>query len=116
MIFWDSSALVALLVDEAETAVRIALLENDSVMIVWWAIPVECESALQRRIRDGSLDSAAIRPARERLALLSETWREARSTAAVPKLAPRLLRTHSLRAADCSSARGRPRSCWCRPL
>ena len=100
MIFWDSSALVALLVDEPESAARTASLESDPLMAVWWGTPVECESALQRRIREGSMDATAARLARERLAVLAEAWHEVNPTAAVRKLALRLLRTHPLRAAD----------------
>jgi len=100
MIFWDSSALVALLVDEPESTARTAVLEGDPLMAVWWATPVECESALQRRIREGSINATAARLARERLAVLAEAWHEVNPTAAVRKLALRLLRTHPLRAAD----------------
>jgi len=100
MIFWDSSALVALLVDEPESTARTAVLEGDPLMAVWWATPVECESALQRRLREGSMDATAARLARERLAVLAEAWHEVNPTAAVRKLALRLLRTHPLRAAD----------------
>lgn len=100
MIFWDSSALVALLVDEPESTARTASLEGDPLMAVWWATPVECESALQRCIREGSIDATSVRLARERLAVLAEAWHEVNPTAAVRKLALRLLRTHPLRAAD----------------
>ncbi|HSP41972.1 MAG TPA: hypothetical protein VLO11_03800, partial [Luteolibacter sp.] len=62
--------------------------------------PVEIESALQRRLREGSIDAAATRLARERLADLSHAWHEVNPTAALRKLAVRLLRTHPLRAAD----------------
>ncbi len=100
MIFWDSSALVALLVEEPESVTRTAMLEADTAMAVWWATPVECESALQRRFREGSIETTAARLARDRLAALSEAWHEVSPTAAVRKLALRLLRTHPLRAAD----------------
>ncbi len=42
MIFWDSSALVALLVDEEESAARRVQLEHDPDLAVWWSTPVEC--------------------------------------------------------------------------
>lgn len=100
MIFWDSSALVALLVDETESAARRGQLEADPELAVWWGTPVECESALQRRLRDGSLNAADAKLARERLAELADAWHEVNPTAAVRKLALRLLRTHPLRAAD----------------
>jgi len=100
MIFWDSSALVSLLVDESDSAQRKNLLRDDSQMAVWWATVVEVESALQRRLREGSLDADSIRITRQRLVELSQSWHEVNTTAAVRKLALRLLRTHPLRAAD----------------
>ncbi len=100
MIFWDSSALVALLVEEEESAARRILLEHDPDLAVWWSTPVECESALQRRLREGTLAPSDAQLARERLADLTDAWHEVNATAAVRKLALRLLRTHPLRAAD----------------
>ena len=100
MIFWDSSAVVALLVTEGDSAMRQAQLAADSTLAVWWATPVECESALQRRQREGALTPAEARLARERLAELSAAWHEVNPTPAVRTLAMRLLRTHPLRAAD----------------
>ncbi len=83
MIFWDSSALVALLVDEAESAARRGQIEADPELAVWWGTPVECESALQCRLRDGSLNAADAKLARERLMELADSWHEVNPTAAV---------------------------------
>jgi len=100
MIFWDSSAIVSLLVDEPESVARAAMLGADPIMAVWWATPVECESALQRRIREGSIDAKSASQARDRLTALAGCWHEVSPTSEVRKLALRLLRTHPLRAAD----------------
>jgi uncharacterized protein len=100
VIFWDSSALVALLVKEPESRLRRDQLRKDPQMAAWWATAVECESALQRRLREGTLAPPDAKLARDRLADLSQTWYEVNPTAAVRKLAVRLLRTHPLRAAD----------------
>jgi predicted nucleic acid-binding protein len=100
MIFWDSSALVALLISEADSHARLEHMRADPQMAVWWASPVEIESALQRRLREASLDVEAARLARERLADLSRGWYEVHPHPGLRKLALRLLRTHSLRAAD----------------
>jgi uncharacterized protein len=100
MIFWDSSALVALLVDEVDSEQRRQQLEADPELAVWWGTPVECESAIQRRFREGSLSVADARMARERLADLSAAWHEVSPIVAVRTLSRRLLRTHPLRAAD----------------
>ncbi len=100
MRFWDSSALVALLVSEPESPRRAGHLRADPIMAVWWATAVECESAVQRRVRDGSLDPAGARQARERLVDLAAAWHEVPPAASLRSLAVRLLRTHPLRAAD----------------
>jgi predicted nucleic acid-binding protein len=99
MIFWDSSALLALLVEDEDSVARSGQLEADPKLAVWWGTAVECESALQRRLRDGSLTVADAKFARERLAELAVAWHEVNPSAAVRKLALRLLRTHPLRAA-----------------
>jgi predicted nucleic acid-binding protein len=100
MKFWDSSALVPLLVTEPDTARRARQLQGDSDLAVWWGTAVECESALQRRFREGALDSTGIRLARANLGRLIEGWHEVPASAAIRTLAIRLLRTHPLRAAD----------------
>jgi predicted nucleic acid-binding protein len=100
MIFWDSSALAALLVDEVDSAPRRQQLQADPEVAVWWGTPVECESAIQRRFREGSLSIFQARLARERLADLSASWHEVSPVVAVRTLSRRLLRTHPLRAAD----------------
>ena len=100
MNFWDSSALVALLVEEPTSSRRMDQLQDDPDIAVWWATPVEIESAIQRRQREGSLDLAGIRLAHKRLADIATTWHEVSPSTAVRKLAIRLLRTHPLRAAD----------------
>ena len=100
MKFWDSSALVPLLVGETDSARRAESLQTDPVLAVWWGTAVECESALQRRVREGAIDAVGARQARERLATLAAAWHEVTPTPALRTLAVRLLRTHPLRAAD----------------
>lgn len=100
MKFWDSSAIVALLVDESDQKRARAWLDQDEAMLVWWATPVECVSAIARRERDGSLDSAATRIAIARLRALSAQWHEIVPSAALRSIAERVLRVHPLRAAD----------------
>ena len=100
MKFWDSSALVPLLVAEADSPRRAEALRADPVLIVWWGTAVECESALQRRQREGVLNGDAARQARAHLATLAAAWHEVMPSTALRTLAVRLLRTHPLRAAD----------------
>ena len=48
MRFWDSSAIVPLLVREENSDSLLDLREADRDMIVWWGTETECLSALAR--------------------------------------------------------------------
>lgn len=48
MRFWDSSAVVPLLVAEDLSAPLQDLYAQDGSAVVWWATPVECVSAVAR--------------------------------------------------------------------
>jgi predicted nucleic acid-binding protein len=98
--FWDSSAIVPLIVTEASTNELLASAARDPVMCVWWATEVECTSALSRLEREGAMTEGAIATAFERLDCLAESWNEVQPTAAVRATARRLLRVHPLRGAD----------------
>ena len=100
MRFWDSSAIVPLLVAESFSTEVMAEYESDPEAIVWWATEVECVSALARLERDGSLDGPATVDALERLRGLAGAWREVQPIARVRQTAIRLLRVHRLRGAD----------------
>ncbi len=101
MKFWDSSAIVPLLVHEPASGWAMALLRGDGDVLVWWGTQVECVSALARHERDLRLRrSGAIDEGISRLRELAALWREVEPTAAVRTLALRLLRSHPLRAAD----------------
>lgn len=100
MRYWDSSALIPLLVREGTSDTLRALYEDDPLNIVWWAAPVECASAIARRERDGSLPLALATEALRRLAALERTWFEVAPAAPLRASAQRLLRVHPLRAAD----------------
>ena len=52
-MFWDSSALVAYLVEEKRSAEIVPLFVHDDAIVIWWGTPVECVSALERRRREG---------------------------------------------------------------
>jgi hypothetical protein len=100
MTFWDSSAVVPLLVTEPATPAREAQLRADPAMLAWWGTPVECASALQRLVREGALKPADAEAARRRLRVLENNWIEVEPSQTVRQQAERLLRLHPLRAAD----------------
>lgn len=100
MKFWDSSALIPLLVEEeATTAIRKLLLDEPGV-IAWWGTPVECASAISRLEREGNLSPGVATEALERLDALARHWHRIEPVDAVLENARRLLRVHPLRAAD----------------
>lgn len=100
MRFWDSSAVVPLLVAEEATGRMQAEFRDDPAMIVWWATEIDCVSALSRLERDGDLMEASAAKSLERLDALRSAWHEVEPVARVRQTARRLLRTHPLRAAD----------------
>ncbi len=100
MRFWDSSAIVPLIVAEAGTEGVLAIAGEDPAMCVWWGTELECVSALARLEREDALAQASMTAALERLESLAAAWNEVQPVAAVRGAARRLLRVHPLRAAD----------------
>jgi predicted nucleic acid-binding protein len=98
--FWDSSAVVPLLVDEPTTDAVQAVLEEDPTMLVWWATELECVSAIARLERQGDLASDGTVVALQRLEALAGGWHEVQPVESVRRAARRALRVHSLRTAD----------------
>jgi len=98
--FWDSSALVPLLVDEPRTRSLEGVLKVDPEMVVWWGAEVECVSAIARLEREGRFDSRQVASALAGLTALAEIWHEVAPTQPVKQIAKRLLRVHPLRSAD----------------
>lgn len=99
MKFWDSSALVPLLVTEATSELRKHQYDADPWAVAWFGTLVEIESSLVRRQREGQLPAEVERAARNRLTEITKQWTEVIPTAEVRARAIRLLRVHQLRAA-----------------
>tara|TARA_B100000508_G_scaffold52500_1_gene40722 strand:+ start:113 stop:541 length:429 start_codon:yes stop_codon:yes gene_type:complete len=100
MRFWDSSAVVPLLLRQPETLRIRSLFEEDPDMVVWWGTTVECTSAVARLRREGVLDSNAEAQALHRLEALRRHWHEMLPGDGLRAQALRALRIHPLRAAD----------------
>ncbi len=100
MKFWDTSALVPLLVHEAATKAMRARFAADPIVLVAWTTPVECASAIARAEQDGLLTRGEAGAAFSRLDELATLWREVEPSNDVRDIARRLLRVHRLRAAD----------------
>jgi predicted nucleic acid-binding protein len=98
--FWDSSAVVPLLVDQAASRACRQLLRADPVQVVWCFTRTEVVSALRRLFREGMVDPDDLRRIEQRLERLAGHWSEIHAVDPVRDAAERVLRTHPLRAAD----------------
>lgn len=112
MRFWDSSALLPLLVQEPASSRIEALLQRDPEVVFWWATPVECASALARLHREGVLTQSGLQKARNIFDMLREHCLEVQPLEEVRARAERLLAVHRLRAAD--SLQLAAALVWCR--
>jgi predicted nucleic acid-binding protein len=95
--FWDTSALVPLIVQEQGSDLVAEWLAQDSTMVLWGLARVELASAIERRSREGRL---ARGPALRRLERLASDAHEVLDLPAVRVRALHLLARHALRAAD----------------
>jgi predicted nucleic acid-binding protein len=100
MRFWDSSAIVPLVVNEASSPLLQDLYHSDTSVLVWAFTSTEVISALCRRLREGALDLSQLQASEERLRKLQEDWTETQDLDPVRQRAERLLHVHPLTAAD----------------
>jgi predicted nucleic acid-binding protein len=98
--FWDTSAIVPLLVSEPTTRRVQTLLRRDPEILVWWGTEVECVSALTRLQRTAVIDGQELALASDRLRWLASAWIEVEANELVRESAKRFLRVHPLRAGD----------------
>jgi len=100
MIFWDSSALVPLVVSERRSHGMRSIFESDPEPVIWWASPVEVMSALTRRMREGAFGLADLRRCADLVTKLGSAAAHVLPSDEVRSRAIRLLALHPLRAAD----------------
>jgi len=100
MRFWDSSALLPLVIEEAASAAMSRLFAVDSEVALWWGTPTECWSAVARRETEASWPPSTTEEVLANLQKLMARAHEVLPTRAVRACSRRLLFTHSLRAAD----------------
>jgi len=100
MRWWDTSALLSVLLEQEATEKLKELLASDEELAVWWGTKVESVSAVSRLQREGYLKQAAAGDVLKQLdLLLSAAW-EVQPLEEVRAMACRALRVHELRAAD----------------
>lgn len=100
MRFWDSSAIVPLLVAEELTPSVQKLCREDPEILVWWGTEVECVSAVARLVRGGQMEERAAAESLRRMQAIGAGWHQVEPTELVREAAKRYLRVHDLRAAD----------------
>lgn len=99
-MFWDSSAIVPLIVPERRSADLSTALAADREVTVWWGARIECVAALHRRQRESPMPVDALRKAVDRLRALAQDADTIPASDDVRRRAERLLGVHPLRAAD----------------
>ena len=100
MRFWDSSAVVPLLVEQGASSRVTAWVAEDRTMVLWTLTPIEVVSALRRLVREGAIDEGAARRGETRLDELLQACHVVVDVEPVKATAVRLLRLHPLRAFD----------------
>lgn len=100
MRFWDTCAIVPLLVQEARSEIMKSIHQNDEELVVWWGTPVETSSVFARLRREEKLTQSEEQQLRNRISTLAEYWNEIVPSDTARNLAHRLLLRHPIRAAD----------------
>ena len=100
MRYWDSSALIPLLLEEPGSTGMMAALEDDPFVLTSAYATVEITSALWRRRHDGQMTLEVHQSADRVLADLAQTWVELKVSQTIINLAVDVLSRHRLRAGD----------------
>ena len=100
MRFWDSSAVVPLLIRQPGSVRADRWFADDPAVALWTLTPVEITSALWRLVREGELAEEDARGADRRAEELAAASHTVVDAEGVKSVARRLLRVHALRAAD----------------
>lgn len=100
MRFWDSSAVVPLVVTQAESAQTDEWLSEDGDVVLWTLTPTEVVCAIRRLVREGAISEKVAEDAEARSEELIAASHLVVDVETVKAQAGRLLRLHALRAAD----------------
>lgn len=100
MRFWDSSALVPLVLEEARSPACRAAARSDQDVIVWMFTETEVLAAIQRARLVNRIDDTQLAVAERRVEQLSRAWRVVADASSVQLEARAVIRRHKMRAAD----------------
>lgn len=101
MRFWDSSALIPLLLNDQPSSTEMRrLLARDPETVLWWGAAVECASAVARLGREKHLTEDDVSLTLTAFRQLHRASAEIQPGQQLRERAVRLLRVHPLRAAD----------------
>ncbi|HEU4386656.1 MAG TPA: type II toxin-antitoxin system VapC family toxin [Blastocatellia bacterium] len=98
--FWDTSAIVPLLVNQAATQKARQFSRRYRRVVVWWGALIEAHNAIGRLARDGLLGEKARSQAVSLLSRLRSSWLEVQPTEDLRELAISLVEKYQLRSAD----------------
>lgn len=100
MKFWDTSAIIPLVLVESASARVRNWYRTDSEIIVWTLTRVELLSAIARRRREDSRSTPMLTAARRNIIRAWDGWSEVTTVELVRRHAERLVESYPLRAAD----------------
>lgn len=100
MKFWDTSAIVPLVIEQPASRSCRGHRRADPGLVVWTLTHVEAWSGCCREFRAGNLIRDELERVQARLGRLAAKWSEVGDIAAVKLQALRLIQAHGLRAAD----------------
>jgi predicted nucleic acid-binding protein len=98
--FWDTSAIVPLVIAESPSPKVKNWVRSDSEIIVWTLTRVELLSAIARRRREDSMSLPMLAAARRNIVRAWDGWSEITAVELVRRRAERLVEAYPLRAAD----------------
>ena len=100
MKFWDSSALVPLLLNESHSAIVASILATDPEIVVWWGTPLESCGAIWMAVQRNRVTEIDAQRAELRLAEFRRKWIEMDPHDEIRQEAERAVRIHDIRTAD----------------
>ena len=100
MIFFDSSALLPLFIQDKRSIEMERIVRDDPSVVIWWGSTIECFSAFARLRRERIISSDVEQEIRGRLSNIKRHWTEIQPGDDLKAVAHQLLLMHTLSAAD----------------